>query len=82
MSEDAHGERLRALEVRHEELEKNIKRELETVTVSIKGIGEDIGEIKETQDKQRGFWTGVTFIASIIGFALSQVWQFFKPQGS
>lgn len=38
----------------------------------------DLSEIKDTITKQRGFWAGVTFVASIVGFILAQLWGHIK----
>lgn len=41
----------------------------------------DLDEIKEAMSRQRGFWAGVTFFASVIVFALSQLWHFISTKG-
>lgn len=43
-------------------------------------MSKDIRHIIDGQSKQRGFWAGVTFLASIIGFILSQAWNMVKAQ--
>lgn len=69
-----------------EEQNRQQTRELAKLEASVDhklaAMQRDVSDIKETLSKQRGFWAGVTFVASIVGFALSQLWGHIKGVAS
>ena len=52
-----------------------------SIETRIAEVQADVTEIKQSLSKQRGFWAGVTFAASIVGFVLSQIWGQIKGLG-
>ena len=68
------GERIAVLEEKH----RSMKEELGHINVGIESLQSDMSDIKSALSRQRGFWAGVTFLASIVGYATSQFWQYLK----
>lgn len=44
------------------------------------GIEKSIADVRDAQTKQKGFWAGVTFFASIVAFMAAQAWAFLTRQ--
>ena len=65
-------ERIAVLEEQHRQFGKEFRR----VEDTLDDMNKQLTEINRVVSRQRGFWAGVTFLASIVGFAISQVWQF------
>ena len=68
-----------------EEQNRHTMREMAKIEASVEHnmamVRKDVSDIKNTMSKQKGFWAGVTFVASIIGFLLSQLWSHIKSAG-
>lgn len=76
-------ERIAALEAEHRALTREMARtevrvdqKVDSVLGEIKGLRAELSNIEGKLNRQRGFWAGVTFFASIVVFGLSQFWQF------
>ena len=71
------GERIAVLEVQ----QSIMKEELDEIKVGIDSLSAGMLDVQKTLEKQRGFWTGVTFLASAIAFILSQAWAYLNKAG-
>ncbi len=58
-----------------------METEIHETRLDVKSIRADMAEVKSVVNRQKGFWAGVTFMASVVGFDLSQVWQYLKGGG-
>lgn len=58
------GERIAVLEERQDRMREEFDE-----------IKDGIHDIQRTLSKQRGFWAGVTFAATIVAFFLKDIWH-------
>lgn len=55
-----------------------MKGELDEIQSGVKDIRDGMANVEKALSKQRGFWAGVTFAASIVGFFLKELWSNLK----
>ncbi len=58
-----------------EEQNRAAKIERDEIKTGIDDLRDTLVDIKKTLATQRGFWAGVTFIASIGVFFIKELWQ-------
>ncbi len=69
-----HAERIAVLEAQH----RAMKDELDQISGGIDTLQQSVTNVEKVLSNQRSFWAGVTFVASIVGYLVSQVWGFIK----
>jgi len=74
--------RLATLEVQNKIQTRDIAKLEAAIEHKVGAMQRDIADIKDGIARQRGFWAGVTFFASVIGFVLAQLWGHIKGIGS
>ena len=55
-----------------------MKTELDSMDAKLDSINDSLDKLNLSFSRQRGFWAGVAFMASAIGFGLAQVWSVFR----
>lgn len=74
-------ERLATLEEQHKAVQRELTAlddKLDSMNGKLDAASTDLGSLKAALDKQRGFWAGVTFVASIAAYFLSVAWEYIK----
>lgn len=72
---DSTEQRVAVLEEQNRQQTRDLAKLETSVDHRLLLMQKDLSEIKDNMAKQRGFWAGVTFIASVIGFVMSQLWS-------